>query len=410
MNDIYFSWNKKEDCINLVHQQTNKQLIPTPIESINFETTKNIFIEGDNLEALKLLQNEYKEKVKCICIDPPYNINNGICNYKDNYAYSNWLSLMYTKITLSKDLLQENGFIFIFIDDTMFSFLKIICDEVFGNHNFISTIIWERKYAPVNNANNFSKNHDFILCYAKNKKKSKLNLLPRTKESDKRYNKNLDNDPRGNWASSGIECPRENKNCIYEIKDLVGNVYLPNKGRSWAYSQEKFKQLVSDNRIYFGKDGNKKPTIKTFASEVRKGIVPMTIWRHYDVGHSDNAHKELKKLFDGNVYFNYPKPVKLIFKILFLATNKNDLILDFFSGSSTTAHAVMKLNAEDEGNRKYIMVQLPEVCNEESEAYKAGYKTIADIGKERIRRAAKKIKEEYPSYNGDFGFKVIKAC
>ena len=417
---------------------TNKTLRPCIEESKDWDNTENLYIEGDNLEVLKLLQNSYFNKVKMIYIDPPYNTGNDFI-YIDDFAqnideyeeakgsfdeegnrlfkntdtngrfHSDWCSMIYPRLVLARNLLANDGVIFISIDDNEQENLKKICDEVFGEKNFIAQVIWERAYAPVNLKKHFSENHDYIICYAKDIDKAICNGLPRASEANDRYS-NPDNDPRGIWKSDNLSVGPIVQSKIYEIITPGGRKVLPPEGYCWRLSKEKFKEFVKDNRIWFGKDGNNVPSIKRFLTEVKQSITPMTIWKYSEVGHSQDAKQNLKKLFDGKSFFDYPKSVELIKRCIQLYSNESSIIIDFFSGSATTAHAVMQLNAEDGGKRKFIMVQLPEKTDEKSEAFKAGYKNIREIGKERIRRAGEKIKEE-AGLNGqdlDIGFRVLK--
>ena len=432
-NEKYsFNWVGKRNCIKFAQTPSTGTLIPCKEKSVDFDNTQNIYIEGDNVEALKLLQKTYFGKIKMIYIDPPYNTGNDFVyhdDYKDsieNYKkitgqqatanpetngrfHTDWLNMMYPRLKLAKDLLTDDGVIFISIDDNEQANLKKICDEVFGATNFIAQIIWERAYAPINLKLHFSESHDYIICYAKNADICACNGLPRTQDSECRY-KNPDNDPRGVWQSDNATVGPAISEKVYEILSPNGRRIMPPSGRCWLYTKEKFEAMIKDNRIWFGEDGGNVPRVKRFLSEVKQGMTPMTIWKYTEVGHSQDAAQKLKKLFDGKSYFDYPKSVDLIKRCIQLYTTSNDVILDFFSGSATTAHAVMQLNAEDGGNRKFIMVQLPELCDEKSEAYKAGYKTICDIGEERIRRAGAKIKEENPltTLNLDTGFKVFR--
>lgn len=417
---------------------TNKTLRPCIEESKDWDNTENLYIEGDNLEVLKLLQNSYFNKVKMIYIDPPYNTGNDFI-YVDDFAqnideyeeakgsfdeegnrlfkntdtngrfHSDWCSMIYPRLILARNLLANDGVIFISIDDNEQENLKKICDEVFGEKNFIAQVIWERAYAPVNLKKHFSENHDYIICYAKDIDKAICNGLPRASEANDRYS-NPDNDPRGVWQSDNLSVGPIVQSKIYEIITPGGRKVLPPEGYCWRLTKEKFKEYIEDNRIWFGKDGNNVPRIKRFLSEVKQSVTPMTIWKYSEVGHSQDAKQNLKKLFDGKSFFDYPKSVELIKRCIQLYSNESSIILDFFSGSATTAHAVMQLNAEDGGKRKFIMVQLPEETDEKSEAFKAGYKNICEIGKERIRRAGEKIKEE-AGLNGqdlDIGFRVLK--
>ena len=417
---------------------TNKTLRPCIEESKDWDNTENLYIEGDNLEVLKLLQNSYFNKVKMIYIDPPYNTGNDFI-YIDDFAqnideyeeakgsfdeegnrlfkntdtngrfHSDWCSMIYPRLVLARNLLADDGVIFISIDDNEQENLKKICDEVFGEKNFIAQVIWERAYAPVKLKKHFSENHDYIICYAKDIDKAICNGLPRASEANDRYS-NPDNDPRGVWQSDNLSVGPIVQSKIYEIITPGGRKVLPPEGYCWRLTKEKFKEYIEDNRIWFGKDGNNVPRIKRFLSEVKQSVTPMTIWKYSEVGHSQDAKQNLKKLFDGKSFFDYPKSVELIKRCIQLYSNESSIILDFFSGSATTAHAVMQLNAEDGGKRKFIMVQLPEKTDEKSEAFKAGYKNICEIGKERIRRAGEKIKEE-AGLNGqdlDIGFRVLK--
>ncbi|BAF58332.1 adenine specific DNA methylase Mod [Pelotomaculum thermopropionicum SI] len=429
------TWPGKKEAMFLANMPINKTLRPVKEESVDWENTGNIYIEGDNLEALKILQESYLNKIKCIYIDPPYNTGKDFI-YKDNFKqsrieylaesgqvdgdgnrlfqntesngrfHSDWLSMMYPRLKLARNLLREDGVIFISIDDNEVHNLRKICDEVFGERNFVATIIWQRAFSPVNLKRTFSENHDFIICYSKNKDIIEIKGLKRTDEAESRYS-NPDNDPRGPWTSTDLSVGPVVAEKVYPITTPSGKVIYPPNGRCWVLTKERFEEFLSDNRIWFGRDGNNAPRLKKFKSEVKERITPMTLWLRDEVGDSQEATRELKKIFDEKTYIDYPKPVRLLKRLLELTTENNDIILDFFSGSATTAHAVMQLNAEDEGNRKYIMVQLPEPCPEDSEAYKAGFKNISEIGKERIRRAAKKIKEETGA-DIDYGFRVFK--
>ena len=323
--------------------------------------------------------------------------------------HTDWLNMIYPRLKLAKNLLTDDGVIFISIDDGEQENIKKICDEIFGEKNFIAQVIWERAFAPINLKKHFSNSHDYLICYSKNIDNTICNGLPRGEESDSRYS-NPDNDPRGVWQSDNATVGPAIPTKVYELTLPSGRKLLPPSGRCWLYTEERFKEMIADNRIWFGADGNNVPRVKRFLSEVKQGLTPMTIWKYTEVGHSQDATKKLKDLFDGHDYFDYPKSVELIKRCLQLYTNKDSYVLDFFSGSATTAHALMQLNAEDEGIRKFIMVQLPEITDQKSEAYKAGYKNICEIGKERIRRAGKKIKEENPltTQDQDFGFRVLK--
>ena len=435
-----FTWVGKKASIVEANKPIRKTLRPCKEESVNWDTTENLYIEGDNLEVLKLLQESYLGKVKMIYIDPPYNTGNDFIYNddfkmsKEEYAdeqgeydddgnrmfkntetngrfHSDWCSMIYPRLMLARNLLSDDGVIFISIDDNEQENLKKICDEVFGAENFIAQVIWKKKYGIQNDALYFSNNHDFVIVYSKNKNTYHQNLLPRSHEMDARY-KNPDNDPRGAWQSDNLSVGRVTEKDIYPIITPSGREIMPPEGRSWSFSKESMDKLINDNRIWFGEDGGNVPRYKRFLSEVKQGRTCSTIWEYEEVSHTDKAKKDLKNLFEGKSFFDYPKPIELIYRSLILGTNKSDIILDFFSGSSTTAHAVMQLNAEDGGNRKFIMVQLPEKTDEKSEAYKAGYENICEIGKERIRRAGQKILEDNRNKEGiedlDIGFRVLK--
>ena len=441
-NERYsLTWNGKSRARQIAQEVSTGTLRPAKEESKNWDSTENIYIEGDNLEILKLLQKSYHGKIKMIYIDPPYNTGKDFV-YKDNFTdnienykkvtgqvseegaklttntdtdgryHSNWLNMMYPRLKLARTLLTDDGVIFISIDDNEQANLKKICDEIFGEENFVAQIVWERAYAPVNLKKHFSESHDYIVCYSKNINLSINNGLKRSEEADNRY-LNPDNDPRGVWQSDNFSVGPAVESNIYKIVSPSGRENYPPNGRSWRVSEEKFKEMLLDNRVWFGDDGNGVPRQKRFLSEVKNSITPMTIWKYTEVGHSQDATKKLKELFDEVHVFDYSKTVELIKRCIELYTIQGDIVLDFFSGSATTAHSVMQLNAEDGGNRKYIMVQLPELCDESSEAYKTGYKNICEIGKERIRRVGEKIKsnESLPLENReklDIGFKVFK--
>jgi len=440
-NERYnFTWNGKGRALRLSQTPSLGTLRPCKEESKNWDTTQNLYIEGDNLEVLKLLQKSYYGKIKMIYIDPPYNtgkdfvyrddFHDSLENYKritgqvdgngmpistnpetSGRYHTDWLNMMYPRLRLARNLLADDGVIFISIDDNEAHNLRKICDEVFGEDNFVAQVIWERAYAPVNLKKHFSECHDYILCYAKNIDLLNCNGLPRDEKVDSRY-RNPDNDPRGVWQSDNLTVGPAIPEKVYEIVTPNGRKIMPPSGRCWLYTKDKLMEMIADNRIWFGEDGGNVPRVKRFLSEVKQGLTPMTIWKYTEVGHSQDAAQKLKALFDGKDYFDYPKSIDLIKRCLQLYTERGSLVLDFFSGSATTAHAVMQLNAEDGGNRKFIMVQLPEPTDEKSEAYKAGYKNICEIGKERIHRAGEKIKEKYKDKenieNLDIGFKVFK--
>lgn len=396
------------------------------------KNSDNLYIVGDNLDGLKHLLKSYSNEIKTIYIDPPYNTGTDGFVYPDSFTFnaeemsknigiekeeaeriiklagksthSAWLTFMYPRLLLSRDLLSEDGVIFISIDDNEYSNLKLICDEIFGEENFVNNIIWKKKYGIQNDATYFSTNHDYILVYAKSISNYNQNLLPRTNEQDNRY-KNRDDDPRGPWKIENFTVPHVSENRQYPVTTPSGKIVYPSEGRSWNASEEELQDLINDNRIWFGVNGNSMPSKKSFLSEVKQGVTSSTIWEYTDVGHTDSANRYLKDLFNNKAYFDYPKSVDLIKRIVTLGSNEDSIILDFFAGSSTTAEAVMKKNAEDGGKRKYIMVQLNELIPEKKAAYKDGYRTIDEIGRLRIEKAAEKIKRETAA-DIDYGFKT----
>ena len=435
----HLNWPGKRESLLASSQPISNTLRPSVEESKNFDSTANLFLEGDNLDALKLLQESYLNKVKLIYIDPPYNTGSDFI-YEDDFTessasfltktsqvsergdkltvnrdssgrfHSAWLSMMYSRLKLSRNLLCDDGVIFISLDDHEIDNLRKLCDEIFGRNNFVANVVWQRAFSPKNDARYLSENHDYILIYAKNLDSFSAGRLPRTEEANARY-KNLDNDPRGVWISDNLTVKTYSEKYDFPIETPSGRVVTPSHGSCWRVSKEKFEELVKDNRIWFGNDGGNVPRLKRFLSEVQGGMVPTTLWLHQDVGHNQEGRQEVKALFDGRGYFDGPKPVRLMKRILQIAnTSDNDIILDFFGGSGSTAHASMQLNAEDGHNRKFIIVQLAEKCDETSEAYKAGFETIADISKERIRRAGSKILdgECHKDWNKDVGFRVLK--
>ncbi|MBP5351665.1 MAG: site-specific DNA-methyltransferase [Fibrobacterales bacterium] len=438
-----FNWPGKRDAIRTANAPTTMTLRPCKEESVDFDTTQNLYIEGDNLEVLKLLQNNYLGKVKMIYIDPPYNTGNDFV-YNDHFTqdsdefklssgmfdedgnmtlqnfeknsesngrfHTDWLNMMYPRLKIARNLLSDDGVIFISIDDNEQENLKKICSEVFGAQNFIAELIWERAFSPKNDARFISNSHDYVMMFVRDIEKFAIGRLPRTEEANARYS-NPDNDPRGVWMSSDISVKTYNAECDYPITTPSGRVVEPPAGRCWSLSKKAFFERLHDNRIWFGPDGDGTPRIKRFLSDLKhEGMAPTSIMFFKDVGHSQEGAQEVSKLLDGG-FFNGPKPQRLMRRLLTLANTREDsVILDFFSGSGSTAHAVMQLNAEDGGSRKFICVQLPEATDEKSEAYKAGYKNICEIGKERIRRAGKKIKEDsgLMAQNLDVGFRVLR--
>ena len=435
-----FTWVGKKAAFVEANRPIRKTLRPVPEKSKGWQKTENLYIEGDNLEALKLLREAYLGQVKMIYIDPPYNTGNdfiyndsfkmseeelaegmglfdeeGNKRFTENFVtnprfHSDWCSMIYSRLRLVKNLLSEDGAIFISIDDNEQENLKKICDEVFGASNFIAQLIWERAYSPKNDARFISNSHDYVLMYAKSIENFVIGRLPRSAQANARY-KNPDNDPRGVWKPSDMSVKTYNAACDYPITCPSGRIVEPPAGRCWSLSANAFAERLHDNRIWFGPDGNSVPCIKRFLSELKfNGMAPASILFYKEVGHSQEGAQEVAKLMEG-AYFDGPKPLRLLRRLLTLANlNKESLVLDFFSGSATTAHAVMQMNAEDGGHRRFIMVQLPEKTDEKSEAKKAGFDTICDIGEERIRRAGEKIKAESPltTKELDTGFRVFR--
>lgn len=431
-----FTWVGKKATIVEANKPIRKTLRPCPEESINWDTTENLYIEGDNLEVLKLLQESYLNKVKMIYIDPPYNTGNDFI-YNDDFKiaseeyaaetgewdmdgnrmfkntdtngrfHSDWCSMIYSRLMLARNLLADDGVIFISIDDNEQSNLKKCCEEVFGAQNFVAQLIWERAYAPKNDAKYVSNSHDYVLMFAKNISDFVIGRLPRTAEANARY-QNPDNDPRGVWKPSDLSVKTYNAACDYPITTPSGRVIEPPAGRCWRLSKKAFLERLQDNRIYFGIDGNSVPCMKRFLTELKyDGMAPTSIMFYKDVGHSQEGAKEVTNIMDAGV-FDGPKPIRLLLRLLTLANLREDsIVMDFFSGSGTTAHALMKYNAENGKNCRFVMVQLPEKTKEEGTSYKAGYKNICEIGRERIRRAGAKLKEE-SSHDLDIGFRVLK--
>lgn len=435
-----FTWPDKKKSVLLANAPINKTLRPCREESVDFDNTENLYIEGDNLEVLKLLQETYLGKIKLIYIDPPYNTGNDSFVYDDSFSVSedefseksnqrdeqgnilfdirtnnenngkfhtDWLNMMYSRIKISKDLLSDDGVLVMSISDAEFHNLKKITDEIFGDTNYCGDIIWNSTKSVTNTAL-ISVSHTYNLVYFKNinhfiENRSEFRLPDNGDGFE-----NPDNDPRGPWKADPFQVGGWRPNQQYEITNPnTGVVYKPNEGCSWKNDYKKFQELMADNRIVFGKTGDGGPQRKRFIWEAQeRGKVAKTLWD--DVETTTNGTQLVKKMFDGVSVFDNPKPVGFLERVIELGANRDALILDFFSGSATTAHATMKVNAEDGGKRKYIMVQLPENTDEKSQARKVGYLTIPEIGKERIRRAAKMIAEEYPDSQFDSGFRVLK--
>lgn len=346
---------------------------------------KNKLFCGDNLEFLKQYKEEYKEKVKLIYIDPPYNTKNNHFIFKDNVESGDWLNFMQERLEIAKDFLRDDGVIFISIDDKEYAYLKVLCDDIFGRKNFVNSIVWEKKYTRQNDAKFFSTSHEYILCYAKNKDLFSINLLPRTEQQNKAY-KNPDKDPRGVWKSDALSVRTYNEKYVFPITNPAGKECLPPKGSCWRFSKERIQELIQDNRIWFGSSGDSAPNYKRFLSDVKDGLTPMTIWKYDEVGHTGNAARELKEIFDDEKVFDYSKPTSLIKRIVHLSTKDDDIILDFFAGSGTTAQAVMEQNVEDGGNRSFILVQLPEQIPHKHHTSNLEFENVFEICRERVLR------------------------
>lgn len=447
------NWIGKGLANALYNTPCDKELKFEPTKSKNADTTQNIIIKGDNLDALKILKSAYYEKIKMIYIDPPYNTKNDDFIYPDDFrkdykqicietglikieidefgnktevpseamnfftsvtstkSHSGWLSFMLPRLKLARDLLRDDGVIFISIDDNEQANLKLLCDEIFGEENFVCNFCWQKNFAPKNDNKYISESIDYILCYSKNKDNFQRNLLPREDKHNRKYS-NPDCDHRGDWTSGSILVTTFSESSVFEIKAPNGKVHLPPQGRSWRYSKETLHKLLEDNRIWFGKDGNGVPRVKRFLTEIPNGIVPQNLLLYNDVGSSQDGNNNLKDIFKAQI-FDFPKPIKLLKRILEISSNptENDIILDFFAGSGTTAHAVMEQNAIDGGNRKFILVQLDEKIDEKKSKTafdfcknELGSKepVISDITIERVKRAGNKLEKP----NLDTGFCV----
>lgn len=449
-----FTWPGKREAMRIANTPTNMTLRPDRESSVDFDNTGNLYIEGDNLEVLKILREDYLGKVKMTYIDPPYNTGNDFV-YEDDFSqtsgefrgksgmfdedgnmilqnyevnsesngrfHTDWLNMIYPRLKVARDLLTEDGVIFISIDDNEVENLRKVCDEVFGERNFIAQLIWERAYSPKNDARFISNSHDYVIMFAKNIDNFVIGRLDRTDEANARY-QNPDNDPRGVWKPSDLSVKTYNAECDYPITTPTGRIIEPPAGRCWRLSKKAFFERLQDNRIWFGSDGNSVPCIKRFLTELKfDGMAPTSILFYKEVGHSQEGAKEVVSLFGDKGVFDGPKPVRLLQRLITLANLKDDsIVLDFFSGSATTAHALMKTNLEKGTDRKFILVQLPEKVSDKKKDQ--GYGTICEIGKERIRRAGKKIMEELATKkaeNGlfdkeseqtrlDVGFRVLK--
>lgn len=451
-NERYvLNWAGKSEAFKILQLPITDTLVPCPEESINFDTTQNIFIEGENLRVLKALQKSYYGKIKCIIIDPPYNTGSDSFIYPDKFSekkedyqkrvgdkdeegfmmkeglfhknskdsghyHSNWLNMMYPRLFLAKNLMRDDGVIFVHIDDNEVHNLRLMMNEIFGEENFVTEIVWQRTFATKNDSKYFSTEHEYILLYSKNISSLTINLLERGERQNSRY-QNPDNDERGPWTSTDLLRMEHRDNSVYTITSSTGKKWTPQPGTSWRHPEKEMLQLIANNEVTFGTDGNSKPRRKRFLSEVKQGIIPQTIWKHEEVSHTQEAKQSLNKLFDGVPVFSTPKPVKLLKKMIQISTSadSNDIVLDFFGGSAATAEAIIEQNKEDHGNRNFILVQLPELCDDTTEASKIGFQTISGIAAERIRRVIKKIKngkaekpEMFDQETHDLGFRIFK--
>jgi len=435
----HLNWPGKREALLAANAPIAKTLRPCREESVDFDTTKNLFIEGDNLDALKLLQETYLNKVKMIYIDPPYNTGNDFV-YDDDFSedathyfersnqtddmgtrlvanteangrfHSDWLTMVYPRLKLSRTLLAEDGVMFVSIDDNECARLKIVCDEIFGSENFVTCFAWQKTLTRRNDATFVSSAHEYILAYTRDITCAQMLRAEADEKQRATYN-NRDNDPRGDWLAVPFHAPNIRPNLTYPITTPGGKVLMPPAGRCWSTTKERFEELVADNRIYFGKDGNGMAQRKKFWSEREGGMVAWTWWSFEYAGENREATRELKELFNDSNPFSAPKPTKLIRRLISLIPAKSgDIVLDFFGGSATTANALLQANAEDGIGRQFIIVQIPEACEEGSVAAESGFSNIAEIGKERIRRAGKKVKEAagLQGQNLDIGFRVLK--
>ena len=434
----HLDWPGKREAILTANAPIAKTLRPCREESVDFDSTKNIFIEGDNLDALKLLQETYLGKVKLIYIDPPYNTGNDFI-YEDDFSettqsflarsnqtdetgnrlalnpetngrfHSDWLTMIYPRLLLARNLLKDDGVIFISIDDHEVANLRKACDAIFGETNFIATIVWQKRYVSNVTAKWLSDMHDFVVVYARCKAAVSFNDWSRTELQEAAY-KNPDDDPRGSWRAQDLSASKPYSAGLFEITGPTGLKFSPPPNRYWRCNETQFNKWGNDKRIWWGVNQDARPMLKSFLNESERGITPHTWWGHDFAGHNKEATLEVKALFGGNSPFDTPKPVRLIRRMLELCTEPDSLVFDFFAGSCTTAHAVMAQNAEDGGARRCISVQLPQPCDPESEAHKSGYATITDTGKERIRRAGAELRETVPlkALDLDTGFRVLK--
>jgi adenine-specific DNA-methyltransferase len=436
------NWHGKRQARQLALTPSTGTLRPNVEDSVDWNTTRNLMIEGDNLEVLKLLQKSYAGKVKLIYIDPPYNTGQDFVypdDFRDNLRnyleltkqaeggrsitsnteasgrfHTDWLNMMYPRLKLARTMMQPDGVIFISIDDHELKDLRSLCDEIFGEENFVATVIWQKVFSPKNTARHFSTDHDYIVVYARNAEAWTPSLMPRTQEMEARYS-NPDNDPRGPWTSGDLSARNYYGEGTYPVTTRGGRTIPgPPPGRYWAISRANFQALDNDDRIWWGTDGDNMPRLKRFLSEVKAGKVPQTLWSHSEVGHTQESKQEFLELVpitNSDAVFETPKPRRLLLRMLQLATTTDghDIVLDFFAGSGTTGDATMTANAADNGNRRFVCVQLPWMLETEARlADGRAIKTLSGVTKERLRRAATKVKNENPMFVGDVGFRVYE--
>lgn len=438
------NWHGKRRARQIALTPSTGTLRPAKEESVDWDTTQNLMIEGDNLEVLKLLQKSYAGKVKLIYIDPPYNTGKDFVypdNFHDNIKnyleltgqtesgakissntdasgrfHTDWLNMMYPRLKLARSLLREDGFIFISIDDNEVTNIRSILDDIFGSENFVATVVWQKKYSTKADSKDFSESHDFLICYRKSEK-AQINGLPRSDAQEATY-KNPDQDSRGAWASDNLLRTEVRDYAIYPIAAPNGTEHWPPEGSSWRFSKERMADLLAENRIWFGEAGTSKPRLKRFRSEVRDAIPPQTLWTFDQVGHTDEGTKQLAELFGSTRSpFPNPKPTRLLQRVVLVGSSSDDIVLDFFAGSGTTAQAVWEQNSIDNGSRRVILVQLPEQLSESNKEDQAAIyfcdelgkpRTIAELTKERMRRASNKGKSGSLLFEKDFGFRVFK--
>ncbi|MDP2619670.1 MAG: site-specific DNA-methyltransferase [Hyphomicrobiales bacterium] len=436
------NWHGKRCARQLALTPSAGTLRPCPEDSVDWDTTQNLMIEGDNLEVLKLFQKSYAGKVKLIYIDPPYNTGHDFVypdNFQDNIRnyleltgqvgdggrklssnpeasgrfHTDWLNMMYPRLKLARDLLREDGVIFVSIDDHELQNLGALLDSIFGVENFIGIFVWEKRTTR-ENRKVFSVNHDYIVCYAREKPifETVRCLLPRSDENEERF-LNPDNDPRGPWQSVSMNAqagPGRRKEQFYTVTTPSGRKVDPPSGRCWVYTEDRFEELKTDNRVWFGEDGANVPRLKCFRNESDNGIVPHTMWRADEVGTTDTAKKAIKDLFNGIEVFDTPKPIPLLARIVQICTKnqRDEIILDFFGGAAPIGEAVYQQNLADSGKRRFFVVQLPEPLPDDSPATQLGFKTLSQVAIDRLRRAGKKMREESPMFEGDLGFRVFK--